>query len=142
MLVMSQIKDLKNEPILALCQMSETELSKPRDAVINVHVSKGVNVVLDASVTAVVRNTAGLSCPVRLYDDGYGTLIPNFADPDLMAQDGMYSGYFTQFTGRGRYSVVTYVYGDEKTTLAYREPGFPPDVNIIAGKGPGPSPSE
>ncbi|XP_070377000.1 calcium-activated chloride channel regulator 1-like isoform X2 [Dermacentor albipictus] len=118
--VVSQIKDLNNKPVVALCQMSETVFSQPEDAVILVDVRKGINVVLAANVTAVVRNTQGLSCPVRLYDDG--------EDPDVMAQDGTYSGYFTQFTGGGRYPVNAYIYGDNKTRHAYRTPGFPPDA--------------
>ncbi|XP_070377002.1 calcium-activated chloride channel regulator 1-like isoform X2 [Dermacentor albipictus] len=120
--VMSQIKDLNNRPIVALCQMSETVFSQPEDAVILVDVRKGINVVLEANVTAVVRTARGYSCPVRLHDDG--------DDPDIMAQDGVYSGYFTQFTGRGRYLVHAYIYGDDKTRHAYRTPGFPPDITV------------
>ncbi|XP_070377126.1 calcium-activated chloride channel regulator 1-like [Dermacentor albipictus] len=118
--VVSQIKDLGNTPIVALCQMSQTVFSQPEDAVIFVDVMKGSNVVLEANVTAVVHHTQQLSCPVRLHDDG--------EDPDIMAQDGTYSGYFTQFTGQGRYSVHAYIYGDNKTRHAYRRPGFPPDA--------------
>ncbi|KAH7974120.1 hypothetical protein HPB49_010208 [Dermacentor silvarum] len=70
MRVISQIRDLTNEPIVALCEASQKELSEPQEAVIFVDLSKGDNVVLNASVTAVVLNTKGLNCPVPLYDDG------------------------------------------------------------------------
>ncbi|KAH7973761.1 hypothetical protein HPB49_005004 [Dermacentor silvarum] len=60
--------------------------------------------------------------------------------PDIMARDGTYSGYFTQFTGHGRYSVMAYVYGNNKTSHAFRTPGFPPDDNIIVWEGDGPLP--
>ncbi|XP_072140670.1 calcium-activated chloride channel regulator 3A-1-like [Dermacentor andersoni] len=52
------------------------------------------------------------------------------SDPDVLANDGWYTGYFTQFTGKGRYAVRAYVYGDNKTSHAYRTPGFPPDISI------------
>ncbi|XP_065295250.2 calcium-activated chloride channel regulator 1-like [Dermacentor albipictus] len=122
--VVSQIKDLNNKPIVVLCRMSETVFSQPEDAVILVDVRKGNHVVLQANVTAVVRNAQGLSCPVRLHDDG--------EDPDILADDGTYSGYFTQFTGRGRYSVNAHIYGDNKTRHAYRRRGFPPSAILLS----------
>ncbi|KAH7974119.1 hypothetical protein HPB49_010207 [Dermacentor silvarum] len=125
MLVMSQVRHLNSKPIVTLCEVSEQEFSDPHDAVIFVDVSKGDNVVLDASVMAMVINTQGLRCPIRLRDDGH--------DPDIMKHDGTYSGYFTQFTGQGRYSVMAYVDGDQKTRHAYRRPGFPPDAIVWDG---------
>ncbi|XP_070397169.1 calcium-activated chloride channel regulator 1-like isoform X2 [Dermacentor albipictus] len=118
-LVMSEARDHYSKPIVASCQMSEKEFSQPQDAVIFVDVSKGDNVVLDANVTAVVINGEGVRCPVRLWDDGN--------DPDIMENDGTYSGHFTQFNGAGRYSVMAYVYGN-KSSHTYRRPGFPPDA--------------
>ncbi|XP_070397194.1 calcium-activated chloride channel regulator 1-like isoform X3 [Dermacentor albipictus] len=121
-MVKSQIRDLKNKPIVALAGVWNDKVIKPEDAKIFVDLAKGGHVVLDADVTAVVRNTQGLSCPSRLRDDG--------KDPDIMPRDGSYSGYFTHFTGGGRYAIRAYVYGNNKTSHAYRTPGFPP--NIIA----------
>ncbi|XP_070397186.1 calcium-activated chloride channel regulator 1-like isoform X1 [Dermacentor albipictus] len=128
MVVTSQIRDVNNEPIVALCEASEDEVEQPEDAIIFVDLSKGSHVVLDANVTVVVRNTQRLSCPARLRDDGKG--------PDIMADDGTYSGFFTQFTGEGRYAIWAYIYGDNKTSHAYRRPGFPPDAKIWDGEGP------
>ncbi|XP_070397209.1 calcium-activated chloride channel regulator 1-like isoform X4 [Dermacentor albipictus] len=132
MMVKSQIRDLKNKPIVVLAGVWNDKVIKPEDAKIFVDLAKGGHVVLDADVTAVVRNTQGISCPARLRDDG--------KDPDIMPNDGSYSGYFTQFTGRGRYAVRAYVYGNNKTTHAYRTPGFPP--NIIAWDEVGSLPTE
>ncbi|XP_070397185.1 calcium-activated chloride channel regulator 1-like isoform X2 [Dermacentor albipictus] len=125
MLVMSQVREVDSKPIVAVCEMSEEEFSEPNDAVILVDVSKGKNVVLDASVTAVVINSKGLKCPVPLWDNG--------DDPDIMKNDGTYSGYFTNFMGPGRYSLMAYVYGNKKTTQAYRRLGFPPDATVLDG---------
>ncbi|XP_070377007.1 calcium-activated chloride channel regulator 1-like isoform X3 [Dermacentor albipictus] len=122
MVVKSQIRDLNNEPIVALAGVVESNVSKPEDAIIFVDLGKAGHVVLDADVMAVVRNPQRLSCPVRLLDNGEG--------PDIMQDDGSYSGYFTQFTGKGRYAIMAYVYGNNKTSHAHRTPGFPPDVRV------------
>ncbi|XP_075526628.1 calcium-activated chloride channel regulator 2-like [Dermacentor variabilis] len=57
-------------------------------------------------------------------------------NPDILAHDGTYSGYFTQFTGKGRYAIWAYIYGDNKTSHAYRTPGFPPDATTWEEEGP------
>ncbi|XP_075752135.1 calcium-activated chloride channel regulator 2-like [Rhipicephalus microplus] len=49
---------------------------------------------------------------VRLHEGGIA-----FTDPDLRKNDGTYSGYFVQFTGKGRYVVTVHVSGDERTRL-------------------------
>nr|XP_050031667.1 calcium-activated chloride channel regulator 1-like [Dermacentor andersoni] len=120
MVVKSQIRDLNNKPIVASAGVVENNVTQPEDAIIFVDLGKGGHVVLDANITAVVRNPQGLSCPVRLRDNG--------KDPDILANDGSYSGYFTQFTGKGRYAILVYVYGNNKTSHAYRTQGFPPNI--------------
>ncbi|XP_072140475.1 calcium-activated chloride channel regulator 3A-1-like [Dermacentor andersoni] len=125
MLVMSQVREVNSKPIVAACEMSEEEITEPKDAVLLVDVSKGENVVLDASVTAVVINRKGFKCPVPLWDNG--------DDPDIMKNDGTYSGYFTNFMGPGRYSVMAYISGNKKTSQAYRRLGFPPDATVSDG---------
>ncbi|XP_070377011.1 calcium-activated chloride channel regulator 1-like isoform X2 [Dermacentor albipictus] len=124
--VTSQFRDVNNRPIATMCEAPKETVWQPEDAVIYAAVGKGGQIVLDATVTAVVLNTEGLSCPVRLRDNGIA--------PDTSANDGWYTGYFTQFTGKGRYAVRAYVYGDNKTSHAYRTPGFPHDISIsVAG---------
>ncbi|XP_070397175.1 calcium-activated chloride channel regulator 1-like [Dermacentor albipictus] len=125
MLVMSQVREVNSKPIVAVVEMSEEEISEPKDAVILVDVTKGENVVLDASVTAVVINRKGFKCPVPLWDNG--------DDPDIMKHDGTYSGYFTNFMGPGRYSLMAYISGNNKTSQAYRRMGFPPDATVLDG---------
>ncbi|XP_070397170.1 calcium-activated chloride channel regulator 1-like isoform X1 [Dermacentor albipictus] len=120
--VTSQFRDDNNWPIAAKCEVEDETVTEPDDAVISAGVGKGGHIVLDATVTAVVLNTEGRSCPVRLRDNGI--------DPDNVADDGWYTGFFTQFTGKGRYAVRAYVYGDNKTSHAYRTEGFPPDISI------------
>ncbi|KAH7973525.1 hypothetical protein HPB49_002111 [Dermacentor silvarum] len=53
--------------------------------------------------------------------------------PDIMQADGTYSGYFTRFSGKGTYSVVAYVYGDNKIRHAHRRTGFPHDSQLTVG---------
>ncbi|XP_075526624.1 calcium-activated chloride channel regulator 1-like [Dermacentor variabilis] len=122
MAVTSQFRDDNNRPIATKCEAEDETITDPEDAVIYAAVGKGGHIVLDATVTAVVLNTEGRSCSARLRDNGI--------DPDFLANDGWYTGYFTQFTGKGRYAVRAYVYGDNKTSHAYRTPGFPPGISI------------
>ncbi|XP_070396942.1 uncharacterized protein [Dermacentor albipictus] len=110
-LVMSEVRDPTNMPVLASCEVPKSPLGAPDEAFIDVSVSKGDKAVIGAKVMAVVVNTKGLWC-LPLLDSG--------VDPDARVIDGTYSGYFTQFTGAGRYSVFAYIYGDSKTRHAYR----------------------
>ncbi|XP_065281764.2 calcium-activated chloride channel regulator 1-like isoform X1 [Dermacentor albipictus] len=127
-MVMSQARDLKQEPIVVTCEMSDQVVSTPEEAIILADLRKGEKVVLDATVTAMVVSQTDLSCPVQLRDDG--------KDPDIFANDGTYSAYFTRFTGGSRYSVMAYVYGGKKTKHAYRRLGFPYEENITFVNNP------
>ncbi|XP_070376951.1 calcium-activated chloride channel regulator 1-like isoform X1 [Dermacentor albipictus] len=110
-LVMSEVRDPTNMPVLASCELPKGPVHAPDQAIIDVSVSKGGKAVIGAKVIAVVVNTQGHWC-LPQFDSG--------VDPDARVIDGTYSGYFTQFTGAGRYSVFAYIYGDSKTRHAYR----------------------
>nr|XP_054924932.1 uncharacterized protein LOC129383929 [Dermacentor andersoni] len=77
------------------------------------------------TVVTIIRQSAGNYSLMAWLLDPTGKRYP-----DILANDGWYTGYFTQFTGKGRYAVKAYVYGDNKTSHAYRKPGFPPDISI------------
>ena len=73
-----------------------------------VQVSAGSSPVLQARVNVLVKvhlfngssSEVNLE-PIELWDNGNG-------NPDLMAGDGIYSRYLTQYPGKGRYSFQAY----------------------------------
>ncbi|KAL1441163.1 hypothetical protein MTO96_008897 [Rhipicephalus appendiculatus] len=86
------------EPVQVRAFLKKTEVNRATEAVIYAEVTKGAQVVLHAKVTAtVIRPKMPYEVDVELFDDGLGA--------DVTANDGIYSGYFTQFDGVGRYSV-------------------------------------
>ncbi|KAH8031912.1 hypothetical protein HPB51_022110 [Rhipicephalus microplus] len=112
--VKSQASKTNDEPIRVSCEMSGLLVDRPDGAVIYAVVTKGTKVVLDASVFATVYRPKKLNEPhtvtIPLYDNGQ--------DPDIKANDGTYSGYFVQFTGKGRYAVTAHVSQQKTTRLA------------------------
>ncbi|XP_065295249.1 calcium-activated chloride channel regulator 2-like [Dermacentor albipictus] len=109
--ITSQGRDPKDEPIRVTCRMESPEVRKPGEAIIYADVSKGANVVLGATVVAEVTGpNPPHKSTVPLRDDGH--------DPDIEANDGTYSGYFVQFTGKGRYTVVAHVSSDHRARLS------------------------
>ncbi|XP_077495680.1 calcium-activated chloride channel regulator 1-like [Amblyomma americanum] len=114
--VKSQAKDPDDEPIRASCRMASIEVGKVDGAIILTEVRKGKKIVLNAEVTAeVTRPKPPYKVKVTLNDVG--------RDPDTQPNDGTYSGYFTGFVGKGRYSVAAHVSSHNKTRLADPKPG-------------------
>lgn len=109
--VKSQGKDPNSEPIRVDCRMGSLQVGKPNEAIIYANVYKGKKIVLDATVVAEVT---GPNPPHKstepLHDDG--------RDPDIEANDGTYSGYFVQFTGKGRYTVTAHVSSDHRARVS------------------------
>ncbi|KAH6933999.1 hypothetical protein HPB50_019392 [Hyalomma asiaticum] len=111
--VKSRGKDPNSEPIRVNCRMASLEVRKPDEAIIYADVSKGKKVVLDATVVAEVNGpNPPHKSTVALLDDG--------KDPDIAADDGTYSGYFVQFTGKGRYTVTAHVSDDRRARVSDR----------------------
>lgn len=112
--VKSQASKDDDEPIRVSCEMSGMLVDKADGAVIYAKVTKGKKVVLDAVVFATVYRPKMANEPhtvtLPLHDDG--------RDPDIHANDGTYSGYFVQFTGKGRYAVTAHVSRQKTTRLA------------------------
>ncbi|XP_075750357.1 calcium-activated chloride channel regulator 2-like [Rhipicephalus microplus] len=105
--------------------MASLQVAKPDDAMILTDVYKGGKVVLDAIVVADVYGpNPPYKTTVPLHDDG--------SDPDIRKNEGTYSGYFVQFTGKGRYVVTVHVSGDEKTRLGDPWRHYYP-TNVIVG---------
>lgn len=57
----------------------------------------GYTPIINADVWVTVMVPNGPHVPLEVWDDGVG--------PDVRFGDGVYSGFFTQFKGIGRYSV-------------------------------------
>nr|XP_037272949.1 calcium-activated chloride channel regulator 1-like [Rhipicephalus microplus] len=107
----SKGKDPNSEPIQVACRVASLEVGKPDEAIIYVDVNKGRKAVLDATVFAEVTGpNEPYKSTVQLHDDG--------RDADVQANDGTYSGYFDEFTGKGRYAVTAHVSGDNETRVS------------------------
>ncbi|XP_049275849.1 calcium-activated chloride channel regulator 1 [Rhipicephalus sanguineus] len=108
--VTSLARDPAEEPVLARAFLKRTEVSSAAEAAIYAEVTKGAYVVLHAMVTAtVVRPSKGDQIEIELFDNGLGA--------DVTANDGIYSAYFTQFEGTGRYSVSARVIGGSDSVI-------------------------
>ncbi|KAH7976235.1 hypothetical protein HPB52_010311 [Rhipicephalus sanguineus] len=109
--VKSQGKDPNSEPIRVDCRMGSLQVGKPNEAIIYANVYKGKKIVLDATVVAEVTGpNPPHKSTVPLHDDG--------REPDIEANDGTYSGYFVQFTGKGRYTVTAHVSSDHRARVS------------------------
>lgn len=110
--VESRSRDSSVEPVRVKCTVQPL-VPSPAEATIYAHVTKGVAVVLAAEVHAeVLTPTRPHAVELKLYDDGLGV--------DNAANDGIYSGAFVNFTGRGRYAVSARVTSSERTRLEYK----------------------
>ncbi|XP_064455135.1 calcium-activated chloride channel regulator 1-like [Ornithodoros turicata] len=126
-------KTKTEEAIRAIAYVNSASIESPEEARIYAELTYGEYVVLGAKVIAtVVGPRGGPGVDVRLLDDGTG----GDASPD----DGVYSGYFTKFNGKGRYAVVIKVYGRGAAYIAHSP--FPargiPHYRLPQGKTLGP----
>nr|XP_050031050.1 calcium-activated chloride channel regulator 3A-1-like [Dermacentor andersoni] len=99
------------KPVLVRAFLKQPEVNSATEAVVYAEVTKGTQVVLHAKVTAtVIRPRMPYEVDVELFDDGLGA--------DVTANDGIYSSYFTQFDGVGRYSVSARVVSSNDSVIA------------------------
>ncbi|XP_077497511.1 uncharacterized protein LOC144108103 [Amblyomma americanum] len=101
------------EPILVTCKMPYLIVDKSDRAVVFAKVTKGTKSVLDAVVLARVYRPEKDPLPIKfpLHDDG--------EYPDNKKNDGWYGGFFVDFIGKGRYTVMVEVSNQKSTRLAY-----------------------
>ncbi|KAH9369098.1 hypothetical protein HPB48_016741 [Haemaphysalis longicornis] len=78
----------------------------PAVASLHARLSKGSDAVLDASVWASVGRPRGRHVVITLHDDGLGRRSHACAGADTTAGDGVYSAFFTDHSGPGRYRVA------------------------------------
>ncbi|XP_072140414.1 calcium-activated chloride channel regulator 1-like [Dermacentor andersoni] len=101
--VFSQPSDSNTEPIRTSARMIDVLVGEPSRSVVIVDVTKGKKIVLNASVTAKITDWLGATTTLRPRDNGQ--------EPDVYADDGKYSEYYTDFIGSGRYILEAYVSG-------------------------------
>ncbi|XP_072918701.1 calcium-activated chloride channel regulator 1-like [Hemitrygon akajei] len=114
--VTSRAADEKVPPVTVNGHINQDTSTYPSPLVIFAEVSHGFLPVLNANVKATVERADGNSVSIDLLDDG--------ADPDAVRNDGVYSRYFIDFGGSGRYNLKISVQGkDGITRFAARRQG-------------------
>ncbi|XP_068227211.1 calcium-activated chloride channel regulator 1-like isoform X2 [Palaemon carinicauda] len=102
------------EPIRVKVWMPANYFKYPEPAPVYALVSQGYSIVVNANVTAIIDPPTGDSAiSFPLFDDGVGA--------DMKEGDGIYSAYFTQFSGNGRYSLSAVVSTTNRTAMLLGE---------------------
>uniref|UniRef100_A0A8C2MY19 Calcium-activated chloride channel N-terminal domain-containing protein n=1 Tax=Cricetulus griseus TaxID=10029 RepID=A0A8C2MY19_CRIGR len=118
-------------PVMATAHMSHNTAQYPSPMMVYARVSQGFLPVLGASVTAVIEAEDGHRVTLELWDNGAGA--------DTVKNDGIYTRYFTDYHGNGRYSLKVHVQARKNTArLSLRQqnkslyiPGYIEDGKII-----------
>ncbi|XP_038167438.1 calcium-activated chloride channel regulator 3A-1-like [Arvicola amphibius] len=118
-------------PIIATAHMSQDTARYPSPMIVYARVSQGFLPVLGASVTAIIEAENEHKVTLELWDNGAGA--------DTVQNDGIYSRYFTDYHGNGRYSLRVSVQARRNTArLSLRQqskslylPGYIEDGKII-----------
>ncbi|XP_006898295.1 PREDICTED: epithelial chloride channel protein-like [Elephantulus edwardii] len=84
-------------PVTITAHMSENTAQYPSPMIVYAQVSQGFLPVLGFDVTATIENETGHQVTLELWDNGVGA--------DTVKNDGIYSRYFTDYSGNGRYSL-------------------------------------
>ncbi|KAI5938322.1 calcium-activated chloride channel regulator 1-like [Manis javanica] len=84
-------------PVIATAHMSQDTAQYPNPVIVYAQVSQGFLPVLEINVTAVIETEDGHQVTLELWDNGAGA--------DTVKNDGIYSRYFTDYHGNGRYSL-------------------------------------
>ncbi|XP_077497514.1 calcium-activated chloride channel regulator 1-like [Amblyomma americanum] len=123
------------EPILVSCKMWKLVVNKYYEAIVSAKVTKGTKPVLDAVVLARVYRPEKDPQPIKfpLHDDG--------GVADDQENDGEYSGFFVDFIGKGRYTVMVEVSSQKSTRQAYALSGSdsflaPSFLHVTTGAAP------
>ncbi|XP_070261611.1 calcium-activated chloride channel regulator 1-like [Myotis yumanensis] len=84
-------------PVIATAHMSGNTAHYPSPMIVYARVSQGFLPVLGINVTATIETEDGHQAILELWDNGAGA--------DTVKNDGIYSRYFTDYHGNGRYSL-------------------------------------
>ncbi|UYV76179.1 hypothetical protein LAZ67_13002947 [Cordylochernes scorpioides] len=116
--VTSEPKDPKNQPVRIKSWIGDLELTFPTIPRVYAHVSKRYEPVLGAHIVATIDRPMGSLVEIVLLDNGAGA--------DGTRDDGIYTAYFTQFNGDGRYSVVARVVNNGHAGVRMKRRSLPP----------------
>ncbi|XP_052588195.1 LOW QUALITY PROTEIN: calcium-activated chloride channel regulator 3A-1-like [Peromyscus californicus insignis] len=84
-------------PVIVTAHMSQNTARYTRPMIVYARVSQGFLPVLGANVTATIEAEDGHQVTLELWDNGAGA--------DTLKNDGIYSRYFAEYHGNGRYSL-------------------------------------
>ncbi|XP_057570051.1 calcium-activated chloride channel regulator 1 isoform X2 [Hippopotamus amphibius kiboko] len=84
-------------PVIATAHMSQNTAQYPSPVIVYAQVSQGFLPVLGINVTAIIEAEDGHQETLELWDNGAGA--------DTVKNDGIYSRYFIDYHGNGRYSL-------------------------------------
>jgi len=115
--VESKSRKESTEPILTKCWIAtgtqEIDTNVNVKLAVVAQVTQGTKPVIGAKVEAEIERPA--DSDENIYPPMVLQLADNGSGADKIKNDGTYSRYFAQFTGKGRYSVKCQVAGDEST---------------------------
>lgn len=118
-------------PVIATAHMSQSTAQYPSPMIVYARVSQGFLPVLGASVSAIIEPENGNQVTLELWDNGAGA--------DTVKNDGIYTRYFTDYHGNGRYSLKVHVQARKnKARLSLRQnnkalyiPGYVENGKIV-----------
>eukprot|EP00079_Xenopus_tropicalis_P024857 XP_012817909.1 PREDICTED: epithelial chloride channel protein-like [Xenopus tropicalis] len=109
--VTSRAADENVPPITVNAHMNQNANNYPEPMVVYASVNQGLLPVIGANVTAIIEPVNGNLVTLELWDNGAGA--------DIVKNDGIYSRYYTEFQGNGRYGLKVRVEnGNKKSRLA------------------------
>ncbi|XP_004480964.1 calcium-activated chloride channel regulator 1-like [Dasypus novemcinctus] len=95
--VTSRARSPTTLPVIITAHMSQNTALYPNPMIVYARVSQGFLPVLGINVTATIETEDGQQVTLELWDNGAGA--------DTVKNDGIYSRYFTDYHGNGRYSL-------------------------------------
>ncbi|XP_039111680.1 calcium-activated chloride channel regulator 1-like [Hyaena hyaena] len=119
-------------PVIATAHMSQSTTHYPSPVIVYAQVTQGFLPILGINVTAIIESEDGHQVILELWDNGAGA--------DTVKNDGIYSRYFTDFHGNGRYSLKVHAQAKKNTArLSLRQqqnkalyiPGYVENGKII-----------
>jgi calcium-activated chloride channel regulator 4 len=101
--VTSRAANFSVPPITVNAKMNKNANSFPNPMIVYAEVLQGYIPIIGASVTAIIESNSGITQVLELLDNGAGA--------DAFKNDGVYSRYFTAYSGNGRYSLKVRAHG-------------------------------